>query len=716
MAPSRRPSRTPRAAVSRLLSILLVVFLTVPAAAQAPPNAAGFTPTAQARLRVIDSLLLANTDTARLGASVRMLSRWARVAGSPGQQVSAAYVLQQMAAAGLDTSRSEFRVWLPYPDSTVVERLEPKLMNLPLRLALEERPIPGDSASVTSVWRAMNGYGGAGDAQGDLVYANYGLAQDYKILDSLGVSVKGKVVLARYGKSFRGIKAREAERNGALALLLYSDPADDGYVRGDVYPQGPMRHPEAVQRGSVYLADGDPTTPGWPSTRDARRLPADSLEVPRIPVVPIGYGNAMQFLAALTQGNVPQSWQGGLPLRYHTGKGEVKARVGVWREEGERAYKNIVNTFGVLRGAEFPDELVLIGGHRDSWGPGAADNASGTAAVLEVARAFATAAQAGYRPKRTLIFATWDAEEWGLIGSTEWVEQEAERLRAHAVAYVNLDMMATGKDFGAEGSGSLHSLLREVTRLVRQPGDSVSVADRWVATSGGRAGEPTIHDLGGGSDYTGFYNHLGVASLGLGFGGPEGIYHSSYDTPSYVERFGDPGYQSHRASAQLSALILARLAHADVVPLDYVAWAARLAKVVDDLEREAGAPARDLPLSDLRKAISDLRKAAEQTRDARDRLLAADQAPARGDSLTAALLRVERALTRKEGIPGRPFMQNLLFASDRDDGYATVALPAVAEALRDRNQALAKREVVDLTARIRVATARLKEAKRLTER
>lgn len=699
-----------------LLSFLLMICLVVPGEAQAPPTAAGFTPTSYARLRSLDSLLLANTDTARLGSAVRTLSSWARVAGSPGQQQSAGYVLREMAAAGLDTLRAEFRVWLPYPDSTVVERLEPKLMNLPLRLALEERPIPGDSATVTSVWRAMNGYGGAGDASGDLVYANYGLAEDYKTLDSLGIAVKGKVVLARYGKSFRGIKAREAERNGALALLLYSDPADDGYVRGDVYPQGPMRHPEAVQRGSVYLADGDPTTPGWPSTRDARRLPADSLEVPGIPVVPIGYQNAMQFMAAMTQGSVPQSWQGGLPLRYHTGKGEVKARVGVWREEGERAYKTIVNTFGVLRGAEFPDELVLIGGHRDSWGPGAADNASGTAAVLEVARAFATAAQAGYRPKRTLVFATWDAEEWGLIGSTEWVEQEAERLRAHAVAYVNLDMMATGKEFGAEASGSLHALLREVTLLVRQPGDSVSVAERWTAPAGTRPAEPMIYDLGGGSDYTGFYNHLGIASLGLGFGGPEGIYHSSYDTPLYVERFGDPGYQSHRAAAQLSALLLARLANADVVPLDYVGWARRMTKVVDDLEREGGAPARDLPLSDLRKAIHDLQKAAEQVRDARDRMLSAEHTPAQSDSLTRTLLSVERAVTRREGIPGRPFMQNLLFASDRDDGYATVALPAVAEALRDRNQALARSEVVDLTGRIRTATARLREAKKLIEK
>lgn len=696
-----------------LLSIFLAFCVALPAQAQAPRTAAGFTPSAHARLRSLDSLLLANVDTARLGAAVRTLSGWARVAGTPGQQHSADYVLREMASAGLDTSRADFRIWLPYPDSTVVERLEPQLMRLPLRLALEERPIPGDSASAFSTWRAMNGYAGAGDVRGDLVYVNYGLAQDYQTLDSLGVSAKGKVVLARYGRSFRGIKAREAERNGALALLLYSDPADDGYVRGDVYPQGPMRHPEAVQRGSVYLGDGDPSTPGWASVAGARRVPAESLAVPRIPVVPIGYQNAMHFLAALTQGSVPQSWQGGLPLRYHTGKGEVKARVGLWREEGERAFKQITNTFGTLQGSEFPDELVLIGGHRDSWGPGAADNASGTATVLEVARSFAAAARAGYRPKRTLVFATWDAEEWGLIGSSEWVEQEAERLAAHAIAYINLDMMATGRDFGAEASGSLHALLREVTHLVRAPGDTVAVFERWSAPRGPRRAEPPIDDLGGGSDYTGFYNHLGIASLGLGFGGPQGIYHSSYDTPDYVERFGDPGYRSHRAAAQVSALLLARLAFADVVPLDYVDWARRMADVVAEVERDAGTSARSLPLAELKSAIRELQSAAEQLRNARDRRLAGDHAPTQSDSLTRVLVSVERAVVRNGGIPGRPFMQNLLFASDRDDGYATVALPAITEALRDRDQALARREVLDLTLRIRTATDRLQEARKL---
>lgn len=697
-----------------LVPLALLLVLVVPLSAQAPAPAAGFTPSNYAQLRSLDSQLLASMDTARLQTDVRTLASWARVAGSPGQAQSADYVLREMAVAGLDTSRAQFRVWLPYPDSTVVERLEPQLMNLPVRLALEERPVPGDTASASSGWRAMNGYSGAGDVRGDLVYVNYGLAADYKTLDSLGLSVKGKVVLARYGRSFRGIKAREAERNGALALLLYSDPADDGYVRGDVYPVGPMRNPEAVQRGSIYLNDGDPSTPGWPSTADARRVPLDSMSVPRIPVVPLSYQNAMQLLGALTTGVVPQPWQGGLPVRYHTGRGEVKVRVGLWREEGERAMKPIINTFGTLRGSEFPDELVLIGGHRDSWGPGAADNASGTATVLEVARAFAAAAKAGHSPRRTLVFATWDAEEWGLIGSTEWVEQEAQRLGRHAIAYVNLDMMATGRSFGAEGSSTLHALLREVTQLVQQPGESVSVFRRWSMAYGANT-QPTIDDLGGGSDYTGFYNHLGIASLGLGFGGPEGIYHSTYDTPRYVERFGDPGYLSHRAGAQLSALILARVANADIVPLDYVGWAKRLAEVVTTFEQDAGARARELPFADLKKAIKELEKEAGQVRDARDRLLASGRTPAQSDSLTHALLTVERALVRRGGIPGRPFMQNLLFASDRDDGYATVALPGITEALRDGNVPLARSEVTDLTARVRTATERLREAKKLVK-
>jgi N-acetylated-alpha-linked acidic dipeptidase len=290
----------------------------------------------------------------------------------------------------------------------------------------------------------FNGYGAAGDVRGEVVYVNYGLIEDYAQLDSMGVSVKGKIAIARYGRSFRGIKAREAEKHGAVGLMIYSDPADDGYARGDVYPVGPMRPSQGIQRGSVMNPNGDPSTPGYPSTANAKRIPLSQMEVPRIPVLPISYGNATELLRGLTGKAIPQPWQGGLPFRYHVGPGPVQARMAVTTDALTNPYKEIWDTFGIVRGSEFPDEIVMIGGHRDAWGPGAADNVSGTVSVLEAARAISEQVKAGKRPKRTIVFATWDAEEWGLIGSTEYVEEDSLRLSRSAVAYLNQDDVAQG--------------------------------------------------------------------------------------------------------------------------------------------------------------------------------------------------------------------------------------------------------------------------------
>ncbi|HEX5632569.1 MAG TPA: M28 family peptidase, partial [Gemmatimonadales bacterium] len=356
-------------------------------------------------------------DTARLRAIVRALSSHARVAGSPGSDSGAAYVLSQLAGAPFETSTASFRVYLPLQDSAIVEV---SAGGAPERLALEEPVLPDDPYSHGSAWPAMNGSSGSGDVRAPLVYANYGLEADYRTLDSLGVDVRGRVIVARYGRGFRGIKARDAERRGAAALLLYSDPADDGFVQGDPYPVGPMRPPGGIQRGSIKNQPGDPSTPLWSSTPDARRLSEPEMEAVRIPVLPIGYGNAARLLGLLTQGELPQSWQGGLPFRYHTHGAGVEVRVATYVESGDRAYKTITNTVATIVGREFPDEIVVVGGHRDSWGPGAADNASGTASVLEAARLLAEAARRGEGPRRTVVFATWDAEERGLIGSTEW--------------------------------------------------------------------------------------------------------------------------------------------------------------------------------------------------------------------------------------------------------------------------------------------------------
>ncbi|HEX5818653.1 MAG TPA: M20/M25/M40 family metallo-hydrolase, partial [Gemmatimonadales bacterium] len=447
------------------------------------------------------------------------------------------------------------------------------------------------------------------------------------------------------------------------------------------------------------------------SSAEGRHLPDDSLEVPRIPVVPIGYRNATVLLERIAGGPIPQSWQGGLPFRYHTGPGVARVRVAVWAARGAQARRIIVNALGVLRGSEFPEELVVIGGHRDSWGPGAADNASGTASVLEAARLLGVAARQGMRPRRTIVFATWDAEEWGLIGSTEWGEREADRLTRHAVAYVNQDMPAFGTRFGASASPTLAGMLRDVAALVPQPGDTVSVLSAWRRSS--KDSVPPVGDLTGGSDFAVFYNHLGIASIGFGFGGPMGVYHSAYDTPTFMERFGDPGYRSHRAAAALSAVLVARLANADVVPFDYGAWGRRVTVFVQQARGRAGARADEVGFAALERLAADVTRMGDEAAALRERALSRGKVtPAALATANAALRRAERSVVVQGGIPGRAWMQNVLLATDRDDGYGNTPLPGVTEALMDGDVARARAQAAAVAEGLERARRALDEARR----
>ncbi len=666
----------------------------------------GFAATQVAAERRLEAALQAVPDTASARRHARVLAGAPHVAGTPAQTATADYVLRQMHGWGLDTARVPFRVYLPYHDSTIVERIAPRRV----RLNLDEPPVPGDPTTAQRRWVAMNGNSGAGDVTAPLVYVNYGLPSDYATLDSMGVRVAGRIAIARYGRSFRGIKAREAELHGAAALIIYSDPLDDGFAQGDVYPAGPMRPPQGVQRGSIFNSQGDPTTPGWPSTVDARRLPVDSLAVPKIPVVPMSYGNAELLLGGLNGASVPSGWQGGLPFRYHVGNGAVRVRVAVFPERGDRAFKTIYNTMGTIRGAEFPDELVIVGGHRDAWGPGAADNVSGVVTILEAARAWSEALARGERPRRTLMFATWDAEEWGLVGSTEWAELMRDALSAQAVAYLNVDVSAAGRLFGSSGTASLQDLMRDATKTVQQPGDSVSVYRDWERrTVTSQRPVPPMGDLGGGSDFGPFYNGLGIPSFDFGFGGQGGVYHSAYDTWSWMEKFGDPGYLSHAAAGRLAAVLLARLANAHVVALDYHALGRYIGELAARVGRDTAANSIVPELEELSGAAADLAKAGEKFNETRDaRLAAGDAMPLA--QVNAALRSVERQLIRPSGLVGRPGLRNLIFAADRDNGYANVALPGIAEALRDRDIDRARGETKDLTQRVAAATRAVQAA------
>jgi N-acetylated-alpha-linked acidic dipeptidase len=694
--------------VSRSLRIAAGLLLAAPLGAQ---GLVGYSSTAAEKQRAAEAAAIARPDPARASAHSKALSDGPHVAGTPGQAKTRDYVIAQMKAMGLETEVRAYDIWMPHLTEARVWRVSPSLKELDLK----EGPVAGDpTTSKYPETAPINGYGGSGDVTAELVYVNYGLIEDYAMLDSLGVSVKGKIAVARYGRSFRGIKAREAEKHGAVALLIYSDPQDDGFVRGDVYPEGPFRPSQGIQRGSVMNGNGDPSTPGYPSTAGAKRIPVSEMVVPHIPVVPIGYGNAAELLRGVRGTNIPQAWQGGMPFRYHVGPGPVKARVKTVTDTATKPFKTIWDTFGIVRGSDLPDEMVIIGGHRDGWGPGAADNISGTVSILEAARAVMEQIKAGWKPRRTLVFATWDAEEWGLIGSSEYVEDDSLRLMKGGVAYFNQDVAAQGAAFGGGGSPSLRPMLRDVAKNVPTPdGSGSSVYASWRKLSRTPDGqEPAMGDPGGGSDFAPFYNHLGIPIAEWGFGGAGGVYHSLYDTYAWMAKFGDPGFKYHATAARIAAAMMMRTANAEVLPYDYVEFARTMTKYLGAVDEAAKARKwSDITSAPIGEAIARMEKAALAFGAARDAALAANAPTAQLQAANQALLQVERALTRPEGLQTRPWFRNLIYVADENNGYANMVFPTVNEAIRSGDQALTRREIADLAARFDAATRAIDAAR-----
>jgi N-acetylated-alpha-linked acidic dipeptidase len=691
--------------MKKQLLILAVVTFTGSLRAQTIP---GYSPQASDAERAAEADVIARASAATASMHSRFLSSQPHMAGTPAQARTRDYVVSQMKSWGLETDVRTYNVWMPHPLSTRVWRIAPDS----IELKLAEGPIAEDTTSHSfEQIAAFNGYGAAGDARGQVVYVNYGLIEDYAQLDSMGVSVKGKIALARYGRSYRGIKAREAEKHGAAGLLIYSDPADDGFVRGDVYPAGPMRPANGIQRGSVMNPNGDPSTPGYPSTAGAKRIPLSQMEVPHIPVIPISYGNAAELLRGLAGNAIPQPWQGGLQFRYHVGPGPVIARIAVTTDATTHPYKDIWDTFGTIRGSEYPDEIVMIGGHRDAWGPGAADNISGTVSVMEAARAIAEMTKAGRRPKRTIVFATWDAEEWGLLGSTEFVEEDSLRLSAHAVAYLNQDDVAQGPNFSAGGSPSLRGTLRDIARHVPDPSHEGSVYDVWRKRANvADSVEPQMGDPGGGSDFAGFYNHLGVPIADWGFSGPQGVYHSAYDSYHWMSKFGDPTFEVHATTAKIGAAMLLRLANADILPYDYVEYARTMKRFGAQVTQALVDKRWPVSAVELTAAIGRMETAALAFNAARDRALTAQPTSDKVRLVNSRLLEVERQLTRSQGLVTRPWFRNVIFASDENNGYSTMVLPSINEAIRSGDQALAGRELSDVGQRFDAATHSLQAA------
>lgn len=678
------------------------------------PTIPGYAPATAAAQRQLEQQAIAGPLPARARAHSATLSREPHVAGTAAQERTRDYVIAQMKTMGLETEVRTYDVWLPHATSVTITRMGRDTV----ALELAEPPIPGDPATQFPQYPTANGSTGDGIGEGELVFVNFGLIEDYATLDSLGVSVKGKVVLARYGRSFRGIKAREAEKRGAVAVLIYTDPLDDGFVQGDIYPDGPMRPLRGLQRGSVFNGTGDPLTPGYASKPGAPRLTPEETSLPKIPVVPVSAYNAEQLLSQVRGTDIPRNWQGGMGLRYHIGPGPVRVKVEVVTDRATRGTKQIHNTLAYLRGTEYPDQYIYLGGHRDSWGPGAADNISGTVSILEAANALADMAKKGLRPKRSIVFATWDAEEWGLVGSTEYVEDDSLRLKKGAVAYLNQDVSAQGSQFGGGGTPSLRAVLRDIVKSVPDPQGRGSVYQAWRLTSGTRADslEPNMGDPGGGSDFAGFYNHFGVPTADWGFGGPAGTYHSAYDTFAWMERFGDPDFMYHAASGRIGAAMALRLANAEVLPYDYVEFAQTMLRYITPVERgltQKGWSTR--AVAPLTAAITRLRDAASQFATTRDATLAKGVTKAQKDAANAALLSVERAFARDAGLKSRPWYRTLIYAADVDNGYSSMVFPGVNEAIRYGTEAETVAEITDLVQRFDAASAAMQRARTALE-
>jgi N-acetylated-alpha-linked acidic dipeptidase len=684
------------------LAVLLVAITTANTAAQSAMT--GYSPVGRESQRRVEADAIARPSQDSAAAFAKVLSREAHVAGTPAQARTRDFVIDKMKSWGLETESREYSVWMPHPMVVQVSRVRPN----PRTLDLREPALALDPTSALPQYPTVNGSSGQGDVTADVVYVNYGLIEDYAQLDSMGVSVKGRIAIARYGRSFRGIKAREAEAHGAVALIMYSDPRDDGFVVGDVFPEGPMRPAGGVQRGSVFNGNGDPSTPGYPSIAGARRVPESESGVPKIPVVPMSYGNAAELMRDLRGKDVPAAWQGGMPFHYHIGPGPVRARVVVRDDRATKAFKPIYNTLATIRGSTFPDELVIIGAHRDGWGPGAADNVSGTVSVMEAARSIATMARAGSPPRRTIIFATWDAEEWGLVGSTEFVEQDSLRLQSGAVAYLNQDVAASGSSFGAGGSPSLRAMLRDVLRGVPDPAGP-TVMDRWRGASS--AADPAMGDPGGGSDFAGFYNHLGIPILEWGFGGRGGVYHSQYDDWYWMTKFGDPGFRYHATAARISAATILRLANADVLPFDYAEFARTMKRYLPPIDKELANRGWATSTAAIVASLDQMEAAATSFAEARDRALADAMPAATAQRVNASLTRVERELTRPSGLRTRPWFRGLIYAADEDNGYANMPLPSINEAIRAGSRDLTAAEIADLAQRFTNATRAIDAAR-----
>jgi N-acetylated-alpha-linked acidic dipeptidase len=717
---------------TRLLFVSLLALATVSSASPADePALLGFGETQAAEQRALEGRFDALLKTDNLIAWMKRIAARPHHLGSPYDKDNADFIAAQFKSWGYDTKIEEFKVLFPTPKSRLLEMTAPTAFTASLaEPALKEDATSGQHDEQLPVY---NAYSCDGDVSGELVYVNHGIPKDYEELERRGIDVKGKIVIARYYGSWRGIKPKVAAEHGAVGCIIYSDPHEDGFFMGDVYPKGPYRNGRGAQRGSVMdmpLYPGDPLTPGVGATAEATRMAIkDAYTVTKIPVLPISYDDALPLLQAIGGPVAPEAWRGSLPITYHLGPGPAKVHL---KLEFNWNMVPLYNIIARMAGSERPDQWVIRGNHHDAWVNGAEDPVSGLVALMEEARALGELAKGGWKPRRTILFCAWDGEEEGLIGSTEWAELHADELKQHAVAYINSDTNGRGF-FHASGSHSLERLVNQAARDVVDPQKKISVAERLRAlrlTRGSADEQKDARDradlriaaLGSGSDYTVFLDFLGVASLDLGFSGENGggSYHSIYDSIDHYLRFGDPGLVYGVALAQTAGRVVLRLANADTLPFEFTAsaetiggYAKEVVKLAGDLREETEkrnrllmegryeaaadpqqpfvapkpqAPVPPLDFTSFEAAVAGLKRSAQANDEARRALEKSGKTmtlEAR-KSLDGLLLGSERALTDAAGLPRRPWYKHQIYAPGFYTGYGVKTLPGIREALEER--------------------------------
>lgn len=668
-------------------------------------------------------------SAARAESTLRRLTSEPHVAGTEASHRVAEYLRDEYRAAGLEAEIVPYNVVLTYPGEILLQRTAP---GPAMRLARPEEAVAGDPSTANA--RSIPGYSAyspAGDVTGQIVYANYGLPEDFQRLVEMGVDVRGKIALIRYGQCFRGVKVHLAEANGAAAVLLYSDPADDGYREGDPYPQGPWRPESGIERGSVqytFLYPGNPIAPlrGMSATEITQRLDSRvGLNLPRIPTLPISWRDAAELMTYMRGPKPPREWQGGMPFAYHAGPGPTEAHLKVAMSLETRTIYDVIAR---LQGET--NDWVLAGNHHDAWVFGAADPGSGTTVLLEMARSLGALKREGWTPRRTIVFCAWDAEEFGLVGSTSWVEDHMSELGRNAIAYLNMDIAVLGERFGGAATPSLRELVRDAARDTPDPRTGRMVYDRWreriermtgvprasTGVAGGAERPLPVSALGSGSDYSAFYQHAGIASMDISSVGDYGVYHSVYDDFDWMKRFGDPEFAYHVMMARISGRIVMRLADADVPAFDYGEYAAEVERLLVDLRAAArvtaGHSEHVLDLQGVVTAAAAFQAAAREEGDAVRAMLANSPDRQRAELVAHLLASVEAALLSPGGLSGRPWYRHTFSAPGINAGYAAVVFPGVREALERRDWPTARLEAEALREALERAAERLRQAAR----